>query len=107
MFACIAKNVRKTCNNKINFAYFSDPFYKEFAITSVNQRGRRVLMCPLGYQYSMHITSANGTWWRCNTTTRDEDGKAKRCQLRVRTKVINGYEMIEIIKQHSHQPFKN
>lgn len=74
-------------------------------MTSVNLRGNKVLRCPLGYTYSMHQQTTNhGIWWRCNTTFRDGNGKPKRCQQRVRTKLINGYEMIERVKIHEHQP---
>lgn len=79
--------------------------YQEFAVTSLNHRGHRTLVCPLGYTYSLHVSSPSGTWWRCNTTSIDMvNGKPKRCQLRVRTKLINGYEMIENLKHHRHQP---
>lgn len=78
--------------------------YKEFAVTSVNKRGNRILLCPLGYTYSQHVSSQNGTWWRCNTTIYGESGKPKRCGQRIRTKTTpTGYEMIEIVKRHNHE----
>lgn len=64
-----------------------------------------MLQCPLGYTYTLHVTTPHhGTWWRCNTTIRDKTGKPKRCQRRVRTKVMNGYQMIEQVKFHDHHP---
>lgn len=69
----------------------------------MNKRGNRTLLCPLGYLYSQHISSQNGTWWRCNSSVIDADGKSKRCGLRIRTKLMStGYEMIEMVKRHNH-----
>lgn len=90
---------------QLNFATNSGGHYKNFAIVSVNKHGHQVLRCPLGYTYSRHVNSTNGTWWRCNTTNKKTNDKSKRCQLRVRTKVIDGYEMIEMAKYHSHGPW--
>lgn len=81
--------------------------YKEFAATSVNKHGRRLLICPLGYRYGPHETLKNGKgiWWRCaKGCIIDEGDGIKRCQVRVRTKMIDGYEMIETVKLHSHPP---
>lgn len=88
-----------------NFGYhlFLGNIYKHFAVTSHNKRGHQILVCPLGYTYSLHVTSRrNGSWWRCNATVVTKDNKRKRCPLRVRTKMIEGYEMIETLKQHDH-----
>lgn len=82
----------------------SGEHYKDFAMTSVNKRGYRILVCPLGYTYSQHVSSQNGTWWRCNTSVVDKNGKSKRCGQRIKTKLSSsGYEMIEMVKQHGHK----
>lgn len=81
------------------FIHHSTGFFKHFAMTSVNVRGRQVMTCPLGYTYTKHGTTCRGTWWRCNKST-----KSRRCQLRVYTEMIDGYEMIETLKHHNHPP---
>lgn len=81
-----------------------DGCYKSIAVTSVNKRGHRILLCPLGYAYSQHVSSQHGTWWRCNTSIFDSNGKSKRCGQRIRTKLTpTGLELIELVKQHSHE----
>lgn len=109
----VVESIIYLCNNnrthlptKCNTICFvvSEESYKEFAVTSVNKRGHRILLCPLGYTYSQHVSSQHGTWWRCNTTVPDKNGKSKRCGQRIRTKLASsGYEMIEMVKQHSHK----
>lgn len=97
--------VRRNCENIVQFDVQSIPGeYKEYAITSINKRGHHILICPLGYKYGMHVSSYKGTWWRCNTGTRHQNGKTKRCQIRIRTRMIDGYEMIEKVKRHCHVP---
>lgn len=91
-------------NNRFNFWYLLADF-KHFGVTSVNKRGNQILVCPLGYTYSMHMSSNQGTWWRCNSgAISNPNGTSKRCQLRIRTQRIGGYEMIELLKLHSHPP---
>lgn len=62
-------------------------------------------MCPLGYRYGFHHALKNGiTAWRCFSHLPKTDGKTVRCPVRLRSKMINGYEMIESIKHHEHTP---
>lgn len=44
--------------------------------------------------------------WRCTANGFNEHlGRSTRCNVRLRTKLINGYEMLEntIMKEHNHQ----
>lgn len=63
-----------------------------------------MLICPLGYKYGLHRSSKNKSSWRCYSTLLKDDNKRMQCQVRVHTKIINGYEMIETVKHHDHPP---
>lgn len=34
-------------------------------------------------------------FWQCTANVRDSAGKTKRCPIRVKTRVVSGYEMIQ------------
>lgn len=77
-----------------------------FAIVTVDQRGFRRLIHE-GFRFGMHYQHANDEIsWRCTTRVKNRNG---RCGARIRTRVINGYEMITFSKgqntnvEHDHQ----
>lgn len=70
----------------------------------MNQHGNQMLICPLGYKYGYDKTSKNGSSWRCYSTLYKDGHKRIQCTVRVHTMVINGYEMIDLVKRHKHPP---
>lgn len=74
--------------------------YITFAEVTVDHRGYRRLTYD-GFRFGVKTYYKNGeTNWRC-TSKGDVNG---RCRARIRTQVINGYEMIkDVNEQHNHQ----
>lgn len=66
------------------------------------KHGHRQLICN-GFKFSEYYASANGEIiWRCNKMFHC-DGRRRNCGARLRTKVINGYEMIKNMNvKHVH-----
>lgn len=63
----------------------------------IDHRGFRRLLHN-GFRFGIHYQHAlNGINWRCTTALKqsDENGKKNRCTARLKTKMINGYEMIK------------
>lgn len=71
-----------------------------FAEVSVDIRGYRRLFLD-GHRFGMHYQHVNeDTSWRCTSVM---NNRTTRCDARIRTRVINGYEMIKNVDvKHGH-----
>lgn len=73
------------------------------------ERGFRRLVCN-GYRFAEYYKylKTEVVLWKCTKTVYDrKSGKRKPCIARIRTKIINGYEMIENPNaNHNHRPLK-
>lgn len=73
------------------------------------ERGFRRLVCN-GYRYAEYYKylKTEDVLWKCTKGVYDrKSGKRKPCIARIRTKITNGYEMIENPNaNHNHRPLK-
>lgn len=75
--------------------HFLLPEYSTFAKIDVGSRGRLRIRCG-GYTYGQ--LANNRFVWRCTANK-----NRKRCSARIRTRIIEGYEMIRTTKcSHNH-----
>lgn len=77
-----------------------------FAKISTDHTGFRRLYHG-GYRYGHRRSEENKTIikWECTGTYHDSKGKSKRCTVFIRTKLIDGYEMLQAFKpKHLHRP---
>lgn len=77
--------------------------YTEYAQIESTEKGHRLLWVN-GHKFGYYYQSSNDATWKC--TRRGIvglDGVKKRCNARMKTKTINGYEMIQSSKcVHDH-----
>lgn len=86
----------------IFFTFFAD--YATFAEVSVDDKGFRRLLCN-GYRFGQYYKySKSDVCWKCTTNVHDPiTGKRRACSARIRTKLLNGYEMIKNANiEHDH-----
>lgn len=104
----------KTSNYFLKLIKYASIFisaYTTFADIYPAPNGFRRLILN-GYRFGERGTSSGGfdpipnQFWQCTANIRDiKTGKLKRCPVRIRTKVIDGYEMIyDTIVKHYHKP---
>lgn len=80
----------------INLSFVSDGEYTTFAEVIIDHRGFRRLMHSDGFAYGVHHEYKDGaTRWRCTLGRVKGTGKRLGCRGSLRTKKINGYEMIK------------
>lgn len=85
----------------INWLFYLDFIlaYTTFAEVIIDHRGYRRLICN-GFRFGIHYQHKNKEIsWRCTTATKHSG----RCCARLKTKLINGYEMIKSVNvNHEH-----
>lgn len=103
------KQKQKTKKTNKNFILFSD--YATFADIYIASNGFRRLVLH-GHRFGERGSNANRSvgihCWQCTANMRDKvTGKMRRCTIRLKTKVIDGYEMIQNIDvKHKHKPIE-
>lgn len=69
--------------------------YTEVARIEISDKGHRQLWFH-GHKFGQYYQKSDETIWRCSRTNiLSLDGGKKRCQLKMKTKKIGGYEMIK------------
>lgn len=92
---------------KIFLNLISVPLFSAFADIFPAPNGFRRLILD-GYRFGERGSSSGENpirYWQCTANVRDEDtGKLKRCQTRLKTTIIDGYEMIQNPNvKHNHK----
>lgn len=75
-----------------------DGEYTTFAEVEINKRGYRRLLQANGFSFGVHIQRGDEIRWRCTQKIRkmgQSKGPPVACRACLRTKMINGYEMIK------------
>lgn len=86
-----------------NFPFLLISEYTTFANIIVDHQGFRRLFLD-GHRYGVVLRKANEYVWRCTKNHPHKlSGKTTKCNGRLRTKMIDGYEMIQTpFVVHSH-----
>lgn len=69
--------------------------YTAYANIIIDEKGFRRLLCN-GYRYGHYYVSTDEVCWKCTSNILDtKTGKRRPCSARIKTKLIDGYEMIK------------
>lgn len=83
--------------------FIPDLDYTTYADVVIDNRGYRRLLYN-GFRFGIHYDKKGETTWRCTTYVyKKGTGKRTGCRARIKSKMVNGYEMIKDPNvQHDH-----